>query len=470
MVFTTYHFLFLFLPVVLAVYYVLNSVSRTARTVWLTGMTLVFYGWARVDFAALLVISTIMDYWCGKFISTREGSKRKVALAISICVNMGLLLYFKYFNLAMDTTNSLIGVFGGHAIEFARVALPAGISFYTFETMSYSIDIYRREATPAKSLLEMSGFVAFFPRLVAGPIVRYHDIAKQLDERTHTIEKFGRGVLLVMCGFSKKILLADSAARLADEVFGQAAPGAAAAWLGIIGYTLQIYFDFSGYSDIAIGLGKMFGFEFIINFASPYRSKSITEFWRRWHISLSNWLRDYLYVPLGGNRKGPVRTYVNLALTMLLGGLWHGAQWTFLAWGAFHGLWLAIERAIGKKAPWSFLPGPLQTAFTLVLVMIGWVFFRAETFGKAGVMLKGMAGLSGWDAGLSQVMLINPLYLGLSTIALVLVYVGIQSDKLVEIRGTIREPIIAFALSLSFMAAVAHMLFQEYSPFLYFQF
>jgi alginate O-acetyltransferase complex protein AlgI len=311
--------------------------------------------------------------------------------------------------------------------------------------------------------------VALFPQLVAGPIVRYSELDEQLRERRHSLEKFGRGTQLFMCGFAKKILVADSAARAADIVFADAAPGAAAAWLGVLGYTLQIYYDFSGYSDMARGLGNMFGFEFPLNFASPYRSRSITEFWRRWHISLSNWLRDYLYIPLGGSRGGALMTARNLALTMLLGGLWHGAQWTFVIWGAFHGLILGLERLRGKKAPWGALPAPLQVALTLVLVMIGWVFFRAPDFQRAFDVLGGMFGAHGWSAGLEPLRALDISTQLLAAAGFVLLWAGMQSDRLVALRGARGVVWTGFCFA-TFTVAIAHMFFQDYSPFIYFQF
>jgi alginate O-acetyltransferase complex protein AlgI len=471
MVFTTYPFLFMFLPAVLALYYALHSRGfvRT-RTVFLTIASYVFYGWERPDFCALIMTSTLIDFFCGRVVANPESRRRKLALTISIVGNLSLLGYFKYHNFGMDTLGSLLTLMGGEAFTFTRVALPVGISFYTFQTMSYTIDIYRGHARPARSFADIACYVALFPQLVAGPIVRYRDIDGQLRERLHSLDRFGKGALLFMCGFAKKILLADSAGQIADAAFAQGTPGFAAAWVGVIAYAVQIYFDFSGYSDMAIGLGRMFGFVFPINFASPYRSRSITEFWRRWHISLSTWLRDYLYIPLGGSRKGAGRTYVNLAVVMLLGGLWHGAQWTFVAWGAFHGLLLAFERRQGKSAPWSFLPGPFQVALTFLLVLVGWVFFRADSFQQAWAHLLGMAGLQGYGGGLEPILRLDITIWLFTGLALVLTWAGLQSDRLVEVEGRRKPLIIAILLVLAFVLAVEHMFFQQYSPFLYFQF
>jgi alginate O-acetyltransferase complex protein AlgI len=321
-----------------------------------------------------------------------RGQRGRVWIWVTVVCNLGLLAYFKYANFGVDTLNEILHGWGFHQIAWTRVILPAGISFYTFKTMSYTIDVYRGTAPAVRSFADYLCFVAMFPDLVAGPIVRYHLIAEQLRSRPHTPSKFYRGVLFFQAGLAKKVLIADTLAPLADSVFAAAAPNTLQAWIGTLAYTFQIYFDFSGYSDMAIGLGLFLGFNFPINFDQPYRSTSITDFWRRWHISLSTFLRDYLYIPLGGNRKGTARTYVNLAATMLLGGLWHGAAWTFVVWGAYQGLWLVIERLLGKRDPLHFAPRFVQIAVTFVLAMIGWVFFRAPGMQSAGTHLAAMFG------------------------------------------------------------------------------
>ncbi len=467
MVFSSYIFLFWFLPLTLAIYFALaGEKMKSVRTLWLTVVSFVFYGWWRPDFLSLMVISTALDWNCGKKVADPAAPHRKRWLLLSIIGNLGLLGYFKYANFGIDTFNSIMQNFGVGPIPFAQVVLPVGISFYTFQTMSYTIDIYRGEAKPAKSVLDMACYVALFPQLVAGPIVRYQDIDDQLRSRVHSWEKFGSGALQFMIGFAKKILIANSAGEISDAAFLIDRPGAATAWAGMLGYTIQIYFDFSGYSDMACGLGRMMGFEFLKNFDSPYRSKSITEFWRRWHISLSTWLRDYLYIPLGGNRGTALRTYVNLTITMLLGGLWHGAKWTFVIWGAFHGILLAVERAIGKKAPWGWLPKPLQVLVTLVLVMIGWVFFRADNVPAAFAVLSGMVGMGGGLNGLTTLLTLPPITLGLAGIGLLLVWAGMQSDHLVA-RARVWSTLVIFAL---FLLATCHMFFQRFNQFLYSQF
>ena len=287
-----------------------------------------------------MMTSTLVDHLSGRKIHAARvaGGRGRNWLLLSLVTNLGLLGYFKYANFGFDTLNEILAIAGSGGFNVAEIILPVGISFYTFQTLSYTIDIYRGKVEPVKRFGDFACYVAMFPQLVAGPIVRYSTVARQLFERTHTVDKFAAGVLAFESGLIKKVLLADLLAPTADLVFNGGAVTTFDAWLGSLAFSLQLYFDFSGYSDMAIGLGLMLGFRLPINFDRPYISQSITEFWRRWHISLSAWLRDYLYLPLGGNRKGSMRTYVNLALVMLIGGLWHGAAWTFLVWGAWHGV------------------------------------------------------------------------------------------------------------------------------------
>lgn len=336
MLFNSYEFIFLFLPIVLIGYYAVFRGHR-ARMIFLTVMSYIFYGWWDYRFCALMLISTWLDYVAGAKVASGTTSRaRKAWVGVSLVGNLGLLGFFKYFDLGAQTLNELAKWLGRDSplIPLLHVTLPVGISFYTFQSMSYTIDIYRGCAKPARNFWDFACYVALFPQLVAGPIVRYHELAEQLVSRTHTLTKATRGAALFILGLAKKVIIADGVAPIVKLVFdADGPPGFLAAWSGVLAYAMQIYFDFSGYSDMAVGLGLFLGFQFPQNFHSPYKSSSITEFWRRWHISLSSWLRDYLYIPLGGNRYGPMRTYVNLFITMLLGGLWHGASWTFVIWG-----------------------------------------------------------------------------------------------------------------------------------------
>jgi alginate O-acetyltransferase complex protein AlgI len=311
---------------------------------------------------------------------------QRIALVISVCSNLALLGFFKYFDFAADNWSALVGWLGIDALAWERtlrITLPLGISFYTFQSMSYTIDVYRGQARALGNVVDFACYVSMFPQLVAGPILRFAEVDEQLRSRTHTLSKAARGVAFFALGMAKKVLLANPAGAVADAAFGAGSLAAPDAWTGLLAYAFQIYFDFSGYSDMAIGLGLLLGFSFPKNFDAPYRAESITDFWRRWHISLSSWLRDYLYIPLGGNRLGVRRTYVNLMLVMVLGGLWHGAAWNFLLWGAFHGALLAAERARGGRGLAAALPRPARVAATFTLVCLGWVLFRARDLGHA---------------------------------------------------------------------------------------
>ena len=351
----------------------------------------VFYSWWDWRFLTLIWLSTIVDFWTGQRIEdeTSNNLKRRYLL-LSITTNLGILAYFKYAGFFVDSFVDLMSALGFNlSIEPLRIILPVGISFYTFQTMSYSIDIYRKNMKPTKSLLDFALFVGFFPQLVAGPIVRARDFLTQLATNNRQPIQTGRATKLILGGLFKKIVIADLlATEIVDGVFRNPAGSTGLETLiGIYGYALQIYGDFSGYSDIAIGIALLLGFQFADNFNQPYRSLSLQDFWRRWHISLSSWLRDYLYIGLGGNRKGKLRTYRNLLLTMLLGGLWHGAAWTFVAWGLLHGGGLVIERAIDERRPEnrpsSAVGRFIRGFFTFHLVCAGWVFFRSVDIERA---------------------------------------------------------------------------------------
>ncbi len=466
MLFNSYEFLFAFLPLVLGLYYILRP---RARVVMLTLASYLFYGWWDYRFCSLMLISTVIDYIAGGRIARAVDQQQKRPwVALSVCSNLALLGFFKYFDLLAGTMNyGLAALFpdAGWRIPLLHVVLPVGISFYTFQSMSYSIDIYRGEAKPARSFLDFACYVALFPQLIAGPIIRYRSLADQLVERTHTVDKFALGLALFVCGLSKKVLLADSVALLVPLAFDRAvAPDFVHAWTGALGYTMQIYFDFSGYSDMAVGLGLMLGFTFPQNFNSPYKAVSITDFWRRWHISLSTWLRDYLYIPLGGNRIGPSRTYVNLIVTMLLGGLWHGANWTFVLWGAFHGGLLAIERALGAGDA-AYLR-TARRASTFLLVVVGWVLFRAADAGEAGRVLAGMAGLHGWggfDVAWSEGGALP--FIGLFVTAAL----AFCAPNAWQVKWRFSAAQTAGLIAL-FLACTAAIMVNTSSPFLYFQF
>jgi len=468
MLFNSYEFIFAFLPLLLVAYYALPSPK--ARIVLLTLASYFFYGWWDFRFCSLMLVSTVIDYVAGARIgATDNPSARKRWLWASMVSNLSLLGFFKYFDLLAGSTNyGIAALFPGVdlRIPLLHLVLPVGISFYTFQSMSYSIDIYQRAAKPARSFMDFACYVALFPQLIAGPIIRYRSLADQLVERVHSLDKFAIGWALFICGLAKKVLLADGVALLTPLAFGTAqAPELLEAWAGVIGYTMQIYFDFSGYSDMAVGLGLMFGFSFPQNFHSPYKAVSMTDFWRRWHISLSTWLRDYLYIPLGGNRRGSVRTYVNLTLTMLLGGIWHGANWTFLIWGAYHGTLLALERRFNwasASSRWK----PVRHIITFILVMIGWVFFRAVDLDEAGKVFAGLAGLNG--AGDIGTFCSRAGALPLTSLA-VTAALAFYSPNTWQIKWKFSWTQI-IALLVLFAVCIGAVLINTSSPFLYFQF
>ncbi|MDZ4860242.1 MAG: MBOAT family O-acyltransferase [Candidatus Hydrogenedentes bacterium] len=467
MVFSSHIFIFYFLPLVLFIYYLLRY---SWRNPFLLVASYIFYGWTNPWFVLLMFTTTLINYVCGNIIDAAEGepAKRYRALVFSLAASLGLLGFFKYANFLQANLNFLLDTTGAPLIPALEVILPAGISFYTFHCISYTVDIYRNEAKPVKRLADFACFVALYPQLIAGPIIRYHTIAEQLRSRAHSVEKFASGTALFILGFAKKVLIANEIGKAATAAFDAEAPTALDAWFGVTAYAFQIYFDFSAYSDMAVGLGRMIGFEFMKNFDAPYRSESITEFWRRWHISLSTFLRDYLYVPLGGNRHGPRRTYINLMIVMLLGGLWHGASWTFVAWGAFHGALLAWERWMGKESMYARLPRPVRIGMTFVLVLFSWVLFRSDTFGDAGRYFAAMFGALPFASGapLLAAFLYTPANIAMMMLCAVLVLNPVQAHDWVE-RITLPRVIL---LLLIFTYALATMFVQSFNPFLYFQF
>lgn len=461
MVFSSNIFLFVFLPLFLACYYLTPERFRSALILL---FSYVFYAWWRPDFLWLLIGVTVGSYlFALKIDASSDERRRKWLLGIAIALNLATLGYFKYANFGVQAFNDLIGLFGMQPLAFAHVILPIGLSFYIFHAISYLVDIYRKEVPPARSLVDFAAFIALFPHLVAGPVLRYHLLAEQFRHRVHSVNRFAKGCAIFMGGFCLKVLVADPIAPLADAAFALERPHFVDAWLGALAYTGQLFFDFSGYSTMAIGLALMIGFVFPKNFDDPYWSVSITDFWKRWHMSLSSWLREYLYIPLGGNRKGPVRTYINLLLTMVLGGLWHGANWTFLAWGAWHGGILAAERWLESRYGPSRLPQALRIARTLLLVIIGWVMFRAASMHDAMKMFGGMLGMNGWGVSPEFAWHVTRDRLAMLVVAFVLVY----ALPVVKRRA---PPALGYLVIPLFLWAVATLSSQAFIPFLYFQF
>jgi alginate O-acetyltransferase complex protein AlgI len=469
MVFTSYIFVFYFLPLILAGYYALPGRSAW-RNPWLLFASYVFYGWWDPWFVLLMLFITAVNFACGRLVSRPavEARRRWWVLAITVSVSLGLLGFFKYWVFLQVNLNRVLEWLGRYPLPVWQVGLPIGISFYVFHALSYSVDVYRGTAPAARSFADFACYIALFPQSVAGPIIRYNTIAHDLREREHTLHRFASGAVLFMLGFAKKVLIANPIGAVADAAFGAQELDTAAAWFGVLAYAFQIYFDFCGYSDMAVGLGRLFGFEFMKNFDAPYHADSITDFWRRWHISLSSFLRDYLYVPLGGNRRGVARTYVNLAVVMLLGGLWHGANWTFIVWGAYHGMLLIAERWAGRKPAYQRLPRPVRVGLTFVLVLGSWVWFRAESLPAAIAYFGAMFGRGGSTP--VTAMLGARLYttgaLVHMAIAALLLCSPRQAHDWSE-RVTWPEAILVPPV---FATALLVMFAQTASPFLYFQF
>ncbi len=389
MVFSSVTFLFIFLPIVLLTYYIINT---RHRNLFLTIASLFFYAWGEQMLVFLMVFSIATNYLggllIGYFVEKNVRALAKIGLLSFVFINVALLFYFKYTNFFFESFNSLKIV---QLSEIEEVILPIGISFFTFQGMSYLIDIYQKKVVPQRNLTSLALYISMFPQLIAGPIVRYIDISKQIElVRGFNVLQFNEGIRRFVIGLFKKVIIANQMGYLADIIFNtETHVGTISLWIGIVCYSLQIYYDFSGYSDMAIGLGKMFGFDFLENFDHPYISNSIQEFWRRWHISLSSWFRDYLYIPLGGNKKGVARTYINLIIVFAITGLWHGSSWNFVVWGLFHGSFLILERIWLKGILSKTLP-VVGHIYTLLVVIVGWVFFRSETFAEALIYCKGM--------------------------------------------------------------------------------
>lgn len=475
MVFSSIEFLFLFLPLVLGLY---TLAPRRVKNTLLLLASLVFYTWGGGAFVLVLLAAIALSYAAGRLIGWARDRDRPLAarlgLALGIATGLGLLGYFKYANFMVDQLNDVGARLGLGAIAWEGVALPIGVSFFTFQAMSYVVDVYRGRTRHLTNPIDFAMYVALFPQLIAGPIVRFHEISDQLRDRHSRVDDIADGVLRFAHGLVKKVVVADTVAAAADAAFG-AQPGLLSmpeAWVGLAAYTVQIYFDFSGYSDMAIGLGRILGFRLPENFRRPYSAISVTDFWRRWHMTLSNWFRDYLYVPLGGNRGSRTATYRNLAIVFLLTGLWHGAKWTFVAWGAYHGVLLIIERATGQRPTGDASLIPLRRALTLLAVMLGWVLFRADSFPHALGYLQALFSFNlGAGSGAVAAAVDGRL---LITLALAGTVVLLPRDfvfgpyLLRHRRGAVLARLAVLALA--FPYALLLVVSGTFSPFLYFQF
>lgn len=466
MVFSSTVFLFAFLPVVLIGYYLIQKRFRNA---FLLVMSLIFYAWGEPSFVVVMVISILVNYLVGLLIGKSEKQwLRRVALLVGIGVNMGILFYNKYFDFAIANINAVFHT--GFALR--RIVLPIGISFFTFQGMSYVFDVYLKKAAYQKNPLHVALYVALFPQLIAGPIVRYVDIEQQITQRQETLSDFKDGAVRFAVGLCKKIVLSNNAARLADLAFetetAQLGPGLA--WLGALAYALQIYFDFSGYSDMAIGLGRMFGFRFLENFDYPYVATSVTVFWRKWHISLSSWFRDYVYIPLGGNRKGNV--YLHLLIVFFLTGLWHGAQWNFVVWGLWHGGFLILERLNRKSGRLERIPSGVRWLYTMLVVLVGWVFFRAPGLKASLRYLGAMVGFGGRDS-ISTIYLLQDYAVTLILAAVCALPIVPQCKRLLESKAHGAQALDCIGMvagALLLLVGIAYTVSSTYNPFIYFNF
>jgi alginate O-acetyltransferase complex protein AlgI len=475
--FTEPTFLFLFLPLLLALYFAPRSTAHGAYGNWLLLVaSVIFYAKGGGTFTLLMLASIAFNYWMAIAVSAAAdgGRQRRAKLLVGTAVGVNLIVLgiFKYANFFADNVNTLFLALRVHPVVVPQILLPIGISFFTFHAISYVVDVYRRDATAQKSPVHAALYLLLFPQLIAGPIIRYRDIADQLARRVVRLDDFAYGVRRFIVGLAKKVLVANVVAGPADKIFALPAAqlSTAHAWLGITCYTLQIYFDFSGYSDMAIGLGRMFGFRFPENFRWPYIASTVQDFWRRWHVSLSTWFRDYLYVPLGGSRVSSGRMYFNLVTVFFLCGLWHGASWTFVIWGLFHGTFLVIERVLGMNGR-GRRPSPAGHVYTLAVVVVGWVFFRADTLAGALAFLKAMAGRGGVEpTPLTVQWYLTP------ELLLALGAGAIGSTPWIGRLARAREGWWAIdaaataALSLLLVASVMQMAARTYNPFIYFRF
>ena len=486
MVFSQLTFLYYFLPIVMIVYFFSTDKIRNVL-IFITG--LLFYAWGEPFYVCLMLFSTAIDYTAGRLMAKYDddNKKRKICLIVSVCMNVGLLAIFKYSDFLIDSFNGVFGTSITNPVVLVnkalnslypfglnekRVELPIGISFYTFQSMSYTIDLYLRNIKVQKSFLNFASYVSLFPQIVAGPIVRYEDVANELESRTVNIAKISAGIGLFVKGLAKKVLLANNIGMVWTQIkaMDYSTISVATAWLGIIAFAFQIYFDFSGYSDMATGLGKMLGFEFPKNFDHPYISKSISEFWRRWHITLGSWFRSYVYIPLGGNRNGNFKTYRNLFITWALTGLWHGASWNFILWGLFFGVLIIIER-LGFGKILEKLPSAVSMLYTFVMVLFGWVLFDTDTLADAGRYYAAMFGAGGSlvDSYARYTIASNAVMLVLC----ILISGGLGSRLIsfCEEKNKRASAVAGVAVKIGgLLICTAYLVGATYNPFLYFRF
>lgn len=472
MLFSSTVFLFCFLPMVSFFYL---CARPSIRQYVLAFASLFFYAWGEPDYVAVMLFVCLVSYLTALRIKhhniTHESVKNKAYLGMALCVDLGILFYFKYYNFFIENINNLTN----NCIPVRNIVMPIGISFFIFQSLSYVIDVYRGEVSAQKSLIKVILYISFFPQLIAGPIVKYHDIQNDIEHNNSTLEDVVYGIKRFIIGLGKKVLIANQLGVIADQVFNNGFTGSdlSIAWLGAVSYSLQLFFDFSGYSDMAIGLGRMFGFHFLENFNYPYMSKSISEFWRRWHISLGAWFKEYVYIPLGGNKYGTCRTYMNLALVFLVTGVWHGANWTFIIWGIWHGLFIIVERVCGLEKRRGKASSVIRHIYTVLVFVIGWVMFRADTVSEGIGFIATMFGVY---SPLSIPVSIG-YYLNLKNVFIILIAVilsvpvgdVIKTSLLVprDIKGQFVCNILYVGILIFSISALAA---STYNPFIYFRF
>ncbi len=472
MVFSSASFLFLFLPFTLVLYHLKLFKNKDRETgkknIVLLIMSLIFYSWGEPVYIILMLLSIVYNYNAAIDIDSYIGSpkKKKTVFIGALLFNIFILGFFKYYGFAVESINSVFSL----SLPVREIPLPVGISFYTFQILSYIIDVYRGDVKAQKSIIPFAAYISMFPQLIAGPIVQYYDVEKQLTDREVTVEKFAAGIMFFIKGLGKKVIFANTVGAVYTEILGMdtASVSVVTSWIGIICYTLQIYFDFSGYSDMAVGLGKMLGFDFIQNFNFPYKATSITDFWRRWHISLSSWFRDYVYIPLGGNRKGTARTVFNILVVWSLTGLWHGAAWNFIAWGAFYGVLLIAEKYIFARVL-EKLPVFIKYILTMVTVMIGWVFFSSETLLAAVTYIKSMFGLVGnsfMDSTAKYLLSENAFSLAVMILCATGVFAALPRIK----NFRFNTVVMSAGYIAVFIVCIIYLISETYNPFLYFRF
>jgi len=461
-VFSSVIFLFKFFPITFLGYYIIKD---NWKNYWLLGASLVFYAWGEPKHIFLILVSICINFCLGLLIEKQDfKAKRKIVLAITIVFNVAVLIYFKYSSFFGEILSTIAGINVSDLFFISKSAMPIGISFFTFQILSYQIDVYRRNVSAQKSISKLALYIMLFPQMIAGPIVRYSDIAKEIDNRKTSFELVYSGLQRFMVGFSKKVLISNTMAIAADYAYANIGVSGALSWFGTICYMFQIYYDFSGYSDMAIGMGKMAGFHFQENFKYPYAANSVRDFWRRWHISLSSWFRDYLYIPLGGNRRGQLRTYLNLLIVFSVTGLWHGASYNFIIWGLYHGFFLCIERIAGKRL--ANVPVLLMRAYTMLEVLFGWVLFRAETLSDAVTTIVTMFSLHCWNWTAVLHIANNEIFF-FFIVSIALMQGVPQKVKMIFTKNQLTKDVCILSV---FIVSVLYTIGTDFNPFIYFRF